>query len=105
MPILNITTRAGETHALQVDPGLSVMEALRDADIGDILATCGGMSSCATCHVVVDPTYFGDLPPMGEDEKDLLDSSDYRTETSRLSCQIVLSDALDGLRITVAPED
>jgi 2Fe-2S ferredoxin len=69
------------------------------------LALCGGCCSCATCHVHVDPDFAALLPPMSEDENDLLDSSDHRNETSRLSCQIHLTAALDGLRVTIAPED
>lgn len=79
------------------------METLREAGIGEILATCGGMCSCATCHVYVAQGF--DLPPMSEDENDLLDSSDHRQPNSRLSCQLILSDRLDGLALTVAPED
>lgn len=105
MPTLHVTTRSGETRDVEALAGISVMEALRDATVGDILAMCGGMCSCATCHIVVDPADFGTLLAMNEDENDLLESSDHRTGTSRLSCQVVVTDAIDGLRITVAPED
>lgn len=81
------------------------MEAIRDAGIDELLALCGGCCSCATCHVHVDPAFADRLPPMSEDESDLLDSSDHRRETSRLSCQVPLTDALAGLRVTIAPED
>ena len=64
------------------------MEVIRDAGIDELLALCGGCCSCATCHVHVDPDFAARLPPMSEDENDLLDSSDDRDETSRLSCQI-----------------
>ena len=75
------------------------------AFLAQLLALCGGCCSCATCHVHIDPAFADRLPKMGEDENDLLDSTDHRNETSRLSCQIPVSDALDGLIVTIAPED
>jgi 2Fe-2S ferredoxin len=80
------------------------MEAIRDHGVDELLALCGGCCSCATCHVYVDRDFVAALPPMSSDEDDLLDSSDVRDDRSRLSCQIVLNDALDGLRVTIAPE-
>ena len=105
MPKLIVVTREGEESAVEGEAGLSVMEVIRDSGIDELLALCGGCCSCATCHVHVDPEFAGLLPPMSEDENDLLDSSDHRDETSRLSCQIQLTAALDGLRVTIAPED
>ena len=64
------------------------MEAIRDNGFDELLALCGGCCSCATCHVHVDPEFFGKLPPISEDEDDLLDSSGDRDEYSRLGCQI-----------------
>lgn len=81
------------------------MEALRDAGFDDILALCGGNCSCATCHIYVDPGRLDQLGPMSADEDDLLDSSDHRRPNSRLSCQIPITDALDGLAVTLPPED
>lgn len=105
MPTLNVTTRAGVTRTLQGEGGYTLMEVLRDSGVDEIQAICGGMCSCATCHVYIDPGFETALPEISNDEDDLLDSSDYRTERSRLSCQIRLSEALDGLAVTVAPED
>ncbi len=105
MPKLVVTNRAGETSTLDVGAGLSVMEAIRDNGFDELLALCGGCCSCATCHIHVDPADAARMPAMSEDENDLLDSSDYRTENSRLSCQIPLTDDLDGLHVTIAPED
>ena len=105
MPKLVVTNRAGETSTLDVAGGLSVMEAIRDNGFDELLALCGGCCSCATCHIHVDPADAARLPAMSEDENDLLDSSDYRTDNSRLSCQIPLTDDLDGLHVTIAPED
>ncbi|MBL8656032.1 MAG: 2Fe-2S iron-sulfur cluster binding domain-containing protein [Altererythrobacter sp.] len=105
MPRLIVTTRAGETSEVEVGDGLTVMEAIRDNGFDELLALCGGCCSCATCHVQVDPAFFDQLPPMSEDEDDLLESSDHRVATSRLSCQLPFTAALDGLKVTIAPED
>ncbi|WP_374281917.1 2Fe-2S iron-sulfur cluster-binding protein [Novosphingobium sp.] len=105
MPKLVIVNRAGEEKAVDVASGLSVMEAIRDAGFDEMLALCGGCCSCATCHVVVDGTWADKLEPMSEDENDLLDSSDHREANSRLSCQLHINDALDGLKVRIAAED
>ncbi len=105
MPALNVTTRDGQTRTLDATVGLSVMENIRDAGIDELLALCGGCCSCATCHVYVDEAQLAVTGPVGLDEDDLLGSSDHRRANSRLSCQIAYTDALDGLRVTIAPED
>ncbi len=105
MPKLVVVNRAGEEKTVEASAGLSVMEVIRDNGFDELLALCGGCCSCATCHVYVDPAFASQVEPMSEDENDLLDSSDHRNETSRLSCQIHLTDALDGLKVTIAQED
>ncbi|HEX8446306.1 MAG TPA: 2Fe-2S iron-sulfur cluster-binding protein [Sphingomonas sp.] len=105
MPKLIVVTRDGTEQSIEGEPGLSVMEVIRDAGIDELLALCGGCCSCATCHVRIDPAFAALLPAMSEDENDLLDSSDARDATSRLSCQVPFTAALDGLRVTIAPED
>jgi 2Fe-2S ferredoxin len=105
MPQLIVVTREGEERAVTGEAGLSVMEVIRENGFDELLALCGGCCSCATCHVHVDPEFAAKLPPMSEDENDLLDSSSERNATSRLSCQIPFSAALDGLRVTIAAED
>jgi 2Fe-2S ferredoxin len=105
MPQLIVVTREGEERAVEGETGLSVMEVIRDNGFDELLALCGGCCSCATCHVHVDPEFAAKLPPMSEDENDLLDSSSDRSETSRLSCQIQFGPDLDGLRVTIAAED
>lgn len=102
---INLLTREGETLVVAANADLSVMEAIRDAGVDELLALCGGARSCATCHVYVEPAAMALLQPMSEDENDLLDASDYRTELSRLSCQLKLDAALDGMTFTIAPED
>lgn len=104
MPSITVTDQAGVARAIQPQVGGSLMEALRDAGFDDILALCGGNCSCATCHVYVDPGRLDQLAPMSGDEDDLLDSSDHRQPNSRLSCQISITDALDGLAVTIPPE-
>jgi 2Fe-2S ferredoxin len=105
MPQIIVTTREGEEHRLDVGSGLTAMQAIRDSAISELLALCGGACSCATCHVYVDKRFVDALPPMSDDENELLDGTTHRQETSRLSCQIPLTADLDGLRVTVAPED
>lgn len=105
MAKLIVTTRDGTEHEIDGQAGLSVMEIIRDAGFDELLALCGGCCSCATCHVHVGPAFADKVEPMGEDENDLLESSDHRNERSRLSCQIPFSDALDGLKVTIAQED
>ena len=105
MPSLIVTTRNGDTREVSGNAGMSVMQVIRDHGFGDLLALCGGCCSCATCHVFVDADQMAILPPMSADEDDLLDSSDARTAASRLSCQLPFGDELDGLRVTIAPED
>ena len=105
MPTLNVTNRSGEETTVEVAEGLTVMEAIRDNGFDELLALCGGCCSCATCQVHVDPAFKDKLPEMSEDEDDLLDSSDFRDENSRLSCQIPFTAALDGLKVKIAEED
>jgi len=105
MPQLIVTTREGLTRELDPATGLTAMEAIRDAGVDELMALCGGVCSCATCHVHVDPAFAALLPAMSEDENDLLDSSSHRDARSRLACQIRLNDGLSGLRVTIAEED
>ena len=105
MPKLVIVNRAGEEKEVDAQAGLSLMEAIRDGGFDEMLALCGGCCSCATCHVHIDAAFADKVPAMSEDENDLLDSTDHRDATSRLSCQIPLTDALDGMRVTLAEAD
>jgi len=105
MPKLVVVNRAGEEKEIEASAGVSVMEAIRDNGFDELLALCGGCCSYATCHVYVDGAFADKVTPLSEDENDLLDSTDHRTENSRLSCQIEITDALDGLKVTIAPED
>ena len=87
---------------LQAQPGQSLMQAAVDANLPGIQADCGGLLTCATCHVVVHEDWVKQLPPMGSDEDGMLGfTAQAREPGSRLSCQIVLTEALDGLQVTL----
>jgi 2Fe-2S ferredoxin len=105
MAVLNVVLRSGEAKQVAAREGQSVMLSIRDAGIDELLALCGGCCSCATCHVYVDAAWGAQLPPVGADENDLLDSSSHRTEESRLSCQVTMRAELDGMTVRIAPED
>lgn len=97
-----VTDQKGTTHEIEGIEGWRVMEIIRDAGL-PIKAECGGCASCATCHVYVDEAWLGKLYPMREDEQDLLDTAPDVKDNSRLSCQILMSEELDGLKVTLAP--
>ncbi|WP_068078013.1 2Fe-2S iron-sulfur cluster-binding protein [Novosphingobium lentum] len=105
MPTLIVAKRDGSEQTVDAGTNISVMEIVRDAGFDELLALCGGCCSCATCHVYVDDSFADKLPAITADESDLLDSSDHRQANSRLSCQITFTSALDGMRVTIAPED
>jgi 2Fe-2S ferredoxin len=105
MANLTIVGRDGREKIVQGKAGWSVMENIRAAGFDELLALCGGCCSCATCHVHVDPDWLARLAPMQGDEDDLLDTSSWRQANSRLSCQIEFDEALDGLKVRIAPED
>src|SRR5258705_5956544 len=105
MTQLLVTNRAGEEKAVDAEGGQSLMQALRALGFDDILAICGGVCACATCHVYVDPSYLDRLPPLGEDESASLEGSGYRTPRSRLSGQIPFEVIQPGLKIHMAPAD
>lgn len=102
---LIVVKQDGSEQAIDAADGVSVMEAIRNAGVDELLALCGGCCSCATCHVYVDAAHLSLLPPMGQDEDDLLDASGARKACSRLSCQITFGSALDGMTVRIAPED
>jgi len=105
MVAINVTDRTGRKSTLHTAAGGGLMEVLRDNNLG-IEAICGGCCSCATCHIFIGPKWAAKLPPRSEDEKDLLvATTSYRPDESRLSCQIQLTEALDGLEVTVASAD
>lgn len=99
---LIVTDFSGKVHELDALDGWRVMEVIRDYGL-PIKAECGGACACATCHVYVDPQWLAKVPPMRKDEEDMLDEAYDVRDNSRLSCQILMTDALDGLKVTLAP--
>jgi 2Fe-2S ferredoxin len=99
-----VVDRDGKQHEVEAKPGLKVMEILRELDYG-VAAICGGLCSCATCHVYIDPEWTGRLPKPQSDELELLrEIPDFRDGTSRLSCQVDFTESLDGLKLVIAPD-
>ena len=95
-----VTLPGGETHDVNAKPGSTVMESIRAAGL-PVRAECGGAMACATCHIAVDPEWIGKVGHADGEEAALLEDSDYGANNSRLSCQIVAKNALDGLRVTL----
>lgn len=100
---VTVVDRKGVEHRLEGQRGKSLMLLMFHAGL-PISAECGGCCVCATCHVYVDPRWMERLPARGEEESGMLDLAVEVRTTSRLSCQIELDEALDGLRVTLAPE-
>ncbi len=98
---IHVTDQDGKQHELEALEGWRVMEVIRDWDL-NIKAECGGSCACATCHVYVDPDWLQKLAPATDEEEDMLDTVGDVEDNSRLSCQILMSDDLDGLKITLA---
>ena len=105
MTSITVTLRSGDAMTLDAAEGASLMEIARDGGVDDIMALCGGCCACATCHVYVAAEWLDKLPPMSEDDTELLVSISNRQASSRLSCQLVFAADLDGLAVRVAPED
>ena len=95
----------GSAEEVEVENGYSVMEGAINANVAGIVAECGGACACATCHSYVDEAWLGKLPPMDDMEDAMLDAAYERRENSRLTCQIEVSDDLDGLTVTVADNE
>lgn len=96
-------TRAGETIVAQAAAGDRLLEVAQAAGM-PLEGTCEGQMACSTCHVVIPPEWFQRLAPASEDEEDLLDLAAGACRTSRLSCQIVLEPALDGIEVHIPAE-
>jgi 2Fe-2S ferredoxin len=100
MPKITFIDAKGTRREVDTPVGLSVMEAAVRNDVPGIDADCGGACACATCHVHVDPAWRAKLPPKQEMEESMLDFALDVTANSRLSCQITVTDELDGLVVT-----
>lgn len=100
-----VTDKDGHDVEVDAQPGLSIMENIRSLP-RSVEAICGGLCTCATCHVLIDPAWVARLPPRRYEERVMLASSrSFDAQRSRLSCQIKVSVALEGLRLTVACDD
>jgi 2Fe-2S ferredoxin len=97
MPKITYIDNDGTARTVEAEVGSTVMETAVKNEIPGILATCGGSCSCATCHVYLDQDWYAKLAPPELDESDMLDTAHELKSTSRLSCQIVVSEELDGL--------
>jgi 2Fe-2S ferredoxin len=105
MPKIHVTDREGRKLEIEAKEGLTLMEPLRDVADG-VEALCGGMCSCSTCHIFVDPQWALKLAQPKEDEMELLEGSEcYRPGESRLACQVRVTSALEGLILTIAPAE
>jgi 2Fe-2S ferredoxin len=105
MPKIIYITPDGIRHEAEVEKGYSVMEGAINNEIEGIVAECGGACACATCHSYIDEAWLDKLPEMDDMEDSMLDAAFERKSNSRLTCQIEVSDALDGLVVHVAEND
>jgi len=103
VPRVTFILRDGARREIDAKAGETLLRVAWDNGI-DIEGACGGVMACSTCHLIVDPGDLARLPPPEIEEADMLDLAWGLTPSSRLGCQIVLSDALDGLVVTLAPE-
>ena len=101
MPKITYIEHDGKTHTIEVASGLSVMEGAVQNNIPGIDADCGGSMACATCHVYVKEEWFKKLPKKEDGEEDMLDMAFEPKKNSRLSCQLMVSDQLDGLVVNL----
>ena len=100
-----VTDRDGIVHEVEGRVGVKLMETLREFDYG-VTAICGGLCSCATCHIFINPEWMPKLPsPQGDEKELLVELVNYDAPTSRLSCQVDFSEALDGLELKIAPDE
>ena len=102
MTKLLVTDRNGQNHELDAETNQTLMQNLRDQSYG-VEAICGGLCSCATCHVYIGEAWLDKIPEMDAEEDELLEGVFERESNSRLSCQIQVTDELEGMDLTVAP--
>jgi len=101
MAIIRFILHDNSQHDIDSENGVSVMQLARQSNFPGILAECGGLCSCATCHVHIAPEWIERLPAMEDLERDTLEFAEHVDEYSRLSCQIQVTDVLDGLVVHV----
>jgi len=102
MPKITYVERNGNRKVVEAKPGLSLLEVAKQNDV-DLEGACEGSLACSTCHLIVDSEWYDALPEAKEDEEDMLDLAFGLTKTSRLGCQIIVSDEMDGLVVSLPP--
>ena len=105
MPKVIFVLPDGERREVEVENGYSVMEAAINNNIDGIVAECGGACACATCHSYIDAAWLDKMPEMDDMEDSMLDAAYERKESSRLTCQLEMNDAWDGLVVHVAENE
>ena len=105
MPTIIYITPDGTRHEVEVEKGYSVMEGAINNNIDGIVAECGGACACATCHAYVDEAWLDKMPPMDDMEDSMLDAAYERRDNSRLTCQLEVTEDMDGLIIHVADNE
>ena len=100
MPKITYNDNQGNSKTIEIENGLSVMEGAVQNDIPGIDADCGGSMACATCHVYVEEKWLNKIPKAEDAEIDMIDMAYEPKKNSRLSCQIIVTDELDGLEVT-----
>jgi ferredoxin len=100
MPKITFIEKNGNKKTIGAPNGISLLECAHQNDI-DLEGACEGSLACSTCHIIVSPEFFDKLPEASEAEQDMLDLAFGLTHTSRLGCQIILSDELDGLEVSL----
>ena len=101
MPKIIYKDHQGNSKTIEVDNGLSVMEGAIQKDVPGIDADCGGSMACATCHVYVEDKWFNKIPKAEDAENDMIDMAFEPKKNSRLSCQLIVSDELEGLEVNI----
>ena len=102
MPTVIYSDKSGERHEVEVDAGYTLMEGAFNQQIDGMVAECGGAAACGTCHVYVAERWLSSLPPVEDMEDSMLFMVNDRRDNSRLSCQIHMSDELDGIELEIA---
>jgi len=105
MPKVIYVTTDGTRHAVEVENGYSVMEGAINNNIDGIVAECGGACACATCHAYIDEAWLDKMPEMDDMEDSMLDAAYERKDNSRLTCQLEMNDAWDGLVVHVGENE
>lgn len=97
---ITFITKDGTQHTFEVAEGDNILD-IAQANNLDMEGACGGLCACSTCHIIVDPDFYDEIPEPDDDENDMLDLAFGLTETSRLGCQVKMSKELDGLRVAL----